>query len=81
MLAARNAILTRMEGVTPMQASDNLAQKSYRFQNSVRVVSGYGASIRVDRGHLVIADRGMAGTGESRLNRVWSASGMGCAVS
>jgi CRISPR-associated endonuclease Cas1 len=53
-----------------MQAPANLSQKSYRFQNGVRIVSGYGASIRVDRGHLVISDRGMAGQGESRLERI-----------
>ena len=53
-----------------MEAFDNLPQKSYRFQNGVRIVSGYGASIRVDRGPLVISDRGIAGTGESRLERI-----------
>lgn len=53
-----------------MQAPDNLPQKSYRFQNGVRIVSGYGASLRVERGHLLISDTGMAGTGESRLERI-----------
>ena len=53
-----------------MAASDNLPHKSYRFQNGIRIVSGYGASIRVDRGHLVIRDSGMAGTGEARLERI-----------
>lgn len=53
-----------------MQAPVNLPQKSYRFQNGVRIVSGYGASIRVDRGHLLIRDTGMAGAGELRLERI-----------
>ena len=53
-----------------MAAPANLPQKPSRFQNHVFTVSGYGASIRVDRGHLLVRDTGLAGTGESRLERV-----------
>jgi CRISPR-associated endonuclease Cas1 len=54
-----------------MAATPHLYQlPSQSRKSGVWVVSGYGASIRVQRGHLVISDKGTAGTGETWLERV-----------